>query len=266
MEHFRTGGVPLRDIATPQIGVKTGADAIFVGRLVRTDGPIAIVRFGSGDVAVEASVLRRVIRGRDVKWFGTRTSHVMVWGFDSRGRPFRSLPNAVSGYLERHRDTLERRADYRGGPLWTVFRTKRALSPHRIVWPDIARRPCGAMLDATDHADAIPLNSCYIASVRSRTTAMAITAILNSSWFAALAIVTATEARGGYRRISASVAAQLPVPRSAHALSDLAALTERAQRSDDVTLQDVDTAVAEALGLSPTDRRELHKLRSFHRR
>jgi hypothetical protein len=122
------------------------------------------------------------------------------------------------------------------------------------------------MLDATDQRDAIPLNSCYIASVRIRMTALAITAILNSSWFGALAAVIASEARGGYRRINASVVAQLPVPRTERGLSELAAVTERAQRNDNVSLDQVDAAVAEILDLSPTVQHELRKLGSRQRR
>lgn len=266
LREFRASGTPLRDIATPKLGVKTGADDVFIGHLVSEDGPVAVVRFGSKEVSLEASMLRRVIRGRDVKRLGARAVRVILWTSDARGHPLPSLAARAASYLEQHRAALERRADYRGGPLWTVFRSGGALSPHRVVWPDIARRPCGVMLDATDHADAIPLNSCYVASVRSRSSALAITAVLNSTWFAALTAVTATEARGGYRRINASVVAQLPVPRSEHARNDLAALTERAQRTHDVTIHEMDAAVAAALDLSPTDRRELRKLGSSHRR
>ncbi|MDH3290361.1 MAG: N-6 DNA methylase [Gemmatimonadota bacterium] len=266
LERLRASGVPLQDVVTPQLGVKTGADDVFVGRLVTARGPLAVVRFGSEEAPIEISVLRPVVRGRDVKPFRTGATRVILWACDHRGRPSTSLPPRAAAYLERHRARLERRSDYRGGPLWTVFRTGSALGAHRIVWPDIARRPCAVMLDATDQHDALPLNSCYIASVRTRMTALAITAILNSCWFAALAAVVASEARGGYRRINASVVAQLPVPRTERGLSDLAAVTERAQRNDDVSLDQVDAAVAETLDLSPTVQHELRKLGSPHRR
>ncbi|MDH3457780.1 MAG: hypothetical protein OER90_13155, partial [Gemmatimonadota bacterium] len=266
LERFRASGVPLRDVVTPQLGVKTGADDVFVGKLIAKRGALAVVRFGSEEVPIEIGVLRPIVRGRDVKPFRTSATRVIVWACDRRGRPSPSLPPRAAAYLERHRARLEQRSDYRGGPLWTVFRTGSALAPNRIIWPDIARRPCAVMLDATNQHDALPLNSCYIASVRTRMTALAITAILNSSWFAALAAVIASEARGGYRRVNASVVAQLPVPRTQRGLSDLAAVTERAQRNDDISLDDVDAAVAEALDLSPTVRHELKELGSLHRR
>jgi hypothetical protein len=266
LERFRASGVPLRDVVTPQLGVKTGADDVFVGQLITKRGSLAVVRFGSEEVPIEISVLRPVIRGRDVKPFHAGATRVIVWACDRRGRPSTSLPPRAARYLERHRTRLERRSDYRGGPLWAVFRTGSAIGPHRVVWPDIAPRPSAVMLDATDQRDAIPLNSCYIASVRIRMTALAITAILNSSWFGALAAVIASEARGGYRRINASVVAQLPVPRTERGLSELAAVTERAQRNDNVSLDQVDAAVAEILDLSPTVQHELRKLGSPQRR
>jgi hypothetical protein len=260
LEHFRASGIPLQDIVTPQLGVKTGADDVFVGQLITRRGSLAVVRFGSEEVTIETGVLRPVVRGRDVKSFRARTTRVIVWACDRRGRPFSSLPPRAAEYFGRHRARLERRSDYRGGQLWSVFRTGSAFGHHRIVWPDIARRPCAVLLDATDQTDAIPLNSCYVASVRIRSTAQAITAILNSSWFAALAAVIASEARGGYRRINASVVAQLPVPRNEQTLSDLASVTARAQRNDDVSLDEVDAAVAEILDLSTATQQELRKL------
>ncbi len=266
LERFRAGGVPLRDIATAQLGVKTGADDVFIGRVVRAEGRLLVMCFGSLEVPLDPGLVRPVIRGRDIKPYRARASRAMLWVCDRRGRPLPTLPAQAAAYLERHRAKLERRADYRGGPYWTVFRTGPSLSPHRVVWPDIARRPRAVMLDATDQHHAIPLNSCYVACVRGRAKALAITAVINSSWFAALAAVTASEARGGYRRINASVVAQLPVPSSEPGLRDLAALTERAQWNDDVTLAETDAAVAKALDLSPTDRRELRKLWSAHRR
>ena len=77
------------------------------------------------------------------------------------GNALRTLPPRAAAYFKSKRDRLSRRADYRDGPPWTLFRTRAALGAHRVVWPDLARRLEAAAL--TGHASAfIPMNTCYV--------------------------------------------------------------------------------------------------------
>ena len=130
------------------------------------------------------------------------------------------------------------------------------------MWPDIALHPSAAALDETDFATAVPLNTCYVARTADRATALAVAMVLNSTWARAIALVTADEARGGYRRINARVAGQMPVPAGSTraALAGIGAAAHRNRHADQDQLDD---AVADALGL-PTGGRELLRLFVAH--
>lgn len=86
------------------------------------------------------------------------------------------------------------------------------------------------------------------------------TAVMNSTWAAAFIAQYADEARGGYRRINASVAQKLPVPHKGSRRIALAQLTIRAQKNEADGEEELDEAVANALGLSKRARKILRKL------
>ncbi|MCI0345583.1 MAG: hypothetical protein L0221_09100, partial [Chloroflexi bacterium] len=110
-----------------------------------------------------------------------------------------------------------------------------------------------------------PLNTCYVAPAPDRETALVAAAVLNSTWFAALAAVTADEARGGYRRINARVAATVPLPADGTNRTALAELSARAHLGEHVDDTELDEAVADALALSVRARRALRRLLADHR-
>jgi hypothetical protein len=134
----------------------------------------------------------------------------------------------------------------------------------RVVWPDIARRPAAIVLECTAATHAVPLNTCYVARAPDRVTALAVAAVLNSTWAHAAALATADEARGGYRRINARVTGRLPVPPDA-ARAVLAPLAAAAHENRHVHQDQLDEAVAEALGLSSTHCDLLRRLAATHR-
>src|SRR3989442_2368959 len=111
----------LGDRWSPQLGVKTGADDVFL-----------VARPGPGT--------RPVVRGRDLgPWRATPRAHVL-WTHGPDGRPLARLPAELARALDLHLDRLRRRSDYRGGPAWQLYRLALADAPHRGVWPDLARR------------------------------------------------------------------------------------------------------------------------------
>lgn len=257
-------GPALGRTAAPSLGVKTGADRVFIGAVESSKRELVLVRFGSREVWLERAMLRPALRGRDVTSFGAMPRMAIVFGYGGRGKPLPTLPALASAYLEGHRSRLERRADYRTGPLWTLFRTKSVLGAHRVVWRDIARFPQAVALDETDAADAIPLNTCYVVSLHDRATALAVAAVLNSTWAAALARVMTDEAQNGYRRINARLAGSLPIPESPKARDRLAELSLLAHQKADVSHRDIDEAVADSLGLDTATRRTLRALAADH--
>lgn len=261
---FLRSGRPLNDLAPPALGAKTGADALMVGREIERTGEVVLVRFGDRDVPLERSVLRPALRGRDLAPFAARAVRVLLWCHSASGAPLEHLPPLAGQYVRHHAARLRRRSDFRGGPPWTVFRTGPALAPHRVAWPDIARRPRAVVLDEVAPR-TVPLNTCYVAPADDRTTALAICGVLNSTWALAVVALTADEARGGYRRVNARVVARLPIPTGAR-VGALAEISAVAHRSGEVAQGELDQAVAETLDLPPRVRGALHRLARDHLR
>ncbi|MBE0593687.1 MAG: N-6 DNA methylase, partial [Gemmatimonadales bacterium] len=172
VRHLRRSGRALREIATPHLGVKTGADGVFVGTVLNRSSAGWQVRFPGGHAALlEPEVLRPALRGRDLARFSATAARVVIWGYATDGTLRHRMPPSVAEYLGRHGRTLERRADYRSGPCWSLFRTGPVLLGHRVVWSDIARILTAVVVDET-LPDAVPLNSCYVASFPDRETAL----------------------------------------------------------------------------------------------
>ena len=263
IEEFRTSGQPLGRIVKPALGVKTGADRIFVGKLVREEGRTALVQFSAGTVRLETAVLKPALRGRDVGAFEVRGSRVIVFTHDETGTIL-PLPPRARHYLRANRPVLIQRSDYRSGPPETLFRVAPSLGRHRVVWPDICNAPRAALIEETALPDAVPLNTCYVAAASDRETALAITAVLNTTWVRALLLVAGDEARGGYRRMNARVAMEVPIPASPTDRSALAELSLETHFTRDVDQDIIDDAVAQGLGLSSRTRNALRTVARNH--
>jgi len=259
LEELLASGIPLRDIAPPALGVKTGANSIFVGRVVEVRRDHALVRFATGSAAIEPWVLRPALRGRDIRPFRIHPRHAIVWTHTECGEPRAALPKKAASHLRRHEPQLRRRADYRTGPIWSLFRVPGAMAQNRVAWADIARRPRAVALDATGTNPVVPLNSCYVSAAPDRDTALVIAATMNSVWARALLYATADEARGGYRRMNARASGNLPVPRQGLSWTRLRNLSLEAHEND-IDQHELDTAVADALSLSAATRRLLLRL------
>ena len=220
----------LRERWAPQLGVKTGADAIFLAP------------------ASEPGT-RPAVRGRDVRPFQVTPSRWLCWTHDERGKPLPRLPAALAARFEPHLTRLRARADYRDGVPWQVFRIALAVAAWRVCWPDLARRLAAAVPPIA----AVPLNTVYGVIARDGPEAHGLTAWLNARWLTALARLDADPARGGFRRFNARVVGHLPVP-DAHApvWATLAALGRDGRSDDDL--------VAATLELDAHDRRALEPL------
>lgn len=219
---------------TPQIGLKTGANAIFL------DPPEAL----------EPAVLRSALRGRDLLPFRWSGSTPLFFPHDDQGAPLERLPLAAARYATAHETLLRARVDYGGGPPWTLFRVKPALAPHRVVWADLARQLNAVALTGAAGRGLIPLNSCYVLPVPGRTTALALGAWLNSTWLRAAARAVADTAAGGFARFNARTIAGLPLPPAALDDPALAALGQRGSAGEDVQ-EELDDLTARHLALTP---------------
>jgi hypothetical protein len=152
----------------------------------------------------------------------------------------------MAARLAPHFGRLRRRADYRAGAPWQLFRTALARAPHRVLWPDLGRRLSAAVPEAA----IVPLNTVYGIATRDADEAVALAALLNSRWLTALARLVADPARGGFHRFNARVVRDLPAPIAGSPVwAALAALGARREPADD--------AVADAFELDHRDRHAL---------
>ena len=218
-----------------RLGVKTGADDVFL------DPP-----------AVEPEMLRWAVRGRDVRPFAVSPTRRMLWTHGEDGAPLASLPELAARHIAGWADRLRARADYTGGPVWTLYRTEAAAAPHRVIWRDLARTIAAAAMTGAGARALVPLNTCYCARAGTAAEAHALAAWLNSTWIRGLARAAAPPAAGGFSRYSAATIEALPAPDDP-AEPVLAALGQEAAAGRDAQ-QRIDRRVAEMLGLTHADR------------
>ncbi len=233
----------LSERLTCHLGAKTGANGVFL------DPPEDI----------EPELLRWAVRGRDLAPFVARQRVRLLWTHGPDGAPLARLPPAAAAHLATHDAALRARADYSGGPPWTLFRAQAATSRHRVVWPDLARRLTACALTGGRDAECIPLNSCYVAPAGTAEQAERIAAWLNSSWVRVAARVRAMPAAGGFGRYSAAVVSALPLPDGVMADAELSALARAGRRGDSIQ-EALDDLAAGHLGLSGRERADLERM------
>ena len=212
---------------SPQLGVKTGADDVFL-------------------LDRECPGTRPAIRGRDIAPWHCRPRRYVLWTHGTDGLPLTRLPGDLIARLSHHEERLRRRSDYRAGPPWQLFRTGLGFALHRVIWPDLSRR----LIAAVPAPELVPLNTVYGIATRDATEAAALAALFNSRWLTALARLVADPARGGFRRFNARVVRGLPIP-----ANDSAVWVELARRGQ--ACEPADDLVAEAFQLDGADRRAL---------
>ena len=221
---------PLGERWPPQLGVKTGADSLFL-------------------VEQPVEGARPAVRGRDLtRWCMTPRVYVL-WTHDSHGRPLERLPPSLGQHFAPHTERLRRRTDYRSGPAWQLFRPRLGFAAHRVLWADLARQLDAAVAPP----DVVPLNTVYGIATGSDEDALALAAILNTRWCTALARLAADPARGGFRRFNARVVAGLPLP--AMDASVWRTLAQHGRRCEPA-----DAIIADLYRLDEADRRALEQL------
>lgn len=202
-------------LGRPMLGVKSGCNAAFVVERGDSADGLTSVRSDGRCGAVEASMLRPVLRGEHLRaWAASATADrsALLWTHDERGAARDRLPAATARWLAQWRHELERRSDGGGARWWTLFRTEAARADRaRVVWGDIGRVPRALVLRPGD--PTVPLNTCYVLRTPTIDDAHALAALLNAPPVAAWLNAIAEPARGGYRRYLGWTCARLPLPR-----------------------------------------------------
>lgn len=226
-----------------QLGVKTGANAVFL----------------HPPPDLEPDVLRWAIRGRDVGAFRAVPSVRLLWTHNRDGQPYRALPRRAARYLAPHLSVLKARADFAGGPPWTLFRVGAATAPYRVIWADLCRQlTAAAMVGGADRA-CVPLNTCYVAAAGSAVEAERLAAWLNSTWIRIAAYAVAVPASGHFARFNAAVVGGLPLPITALQDAALSALAHAGAAGTNVQAR-LDAIAADHLGLSGRAQASLRSL------
>ncbi len=227
----------LDSVVSCHLGLKTGANGVFL------DPP-----------GVESEMLRWALRGRDLAPFSARRRTRLLWTHGVDGSPLPRLPPRTAAYIEPHVALLRARADYAGGPPWTLFRVRAASAPHRVAWADLA--PGLRAVSLSGLPDIIPLNSCYVAQLPSDAQADRLAAWLNTSWIRAAARAGAVPAAGGCARYSAATVGALPLPVGVLTDDDLTTLARSARDGGRVQAE-LDDITARYLGLDASRRSAL---------
>lgn len=231
---------PLHSRFRIQLGVKTGANHVFV------DPP----------PEVEPSLVRPLLRGREIRPWVAAPGGRVLWTHDERGAPLASLLPGAARHCACHADALRRRRDLKGQPRWGLFRAEAGARVPRVVWADLGLRLEAACLLGREAPGIVPLNSCYVVRCRTDEEALALCAWLNTTWSRAVARVHADVASGGYARFNARAVGTIPLPADVIEDPRLVALARRALAGEDCGAE-LDAVCGTWLGLERDDRRLL---------
>jgi hypothetical protein len=233
----------LRDSVACHLGLKTGANALFL----------------NPPAPIEAHLIRHAIRGRDVAPFHAESRVRLLFTHGADGAPLPTLPTAAAAHLAPHLETLRARADFVGGAPWALFRTRAATSRHRVIWADLSRDLAAAALTGRNDRGLVPLNTCYVAAVESSAEAERLVSWLNCSWIRAAARLSAVPAASGYARFAGTTIGALPLPPGVLRDSQLERIAIAA-RGGTLVQDELDDLTARHLGLSAPEQDALRSL------
>ena len=253
--HALRAGPRLDERFRPRLGVKTGANEVFVREASRAHELPSAFRVPA-------------VQGRDIEPYRIRPGAVLMALLDRAGRPLPALPPEVTAYLGPWTATLGRRSDAKGAVPWALFRTELLAARWLVLWRDIAGALEAAPLDRRHAGAPVPLNTCYGVAVSDEDTAWWLSAWLNSRPIGALALALAERASGGVYRFSAGVVGALPLPRVSDAalLADLARSGRALAVDPHLHCDALDALVTDALRLPSRVAAELTRLGAALRR
>jgi hypothetical protein len=232
---------PLGADRAVRLGIKTGANSVFVG------------------APSELALVRPALRGADIGPMSASPSATLLFAHDrTSGAPLERVDVDTVGYLQQHRGVVESRSDARNGdPLWKVHRVYPESLGHRVVWRDIGERLDAVYLPPVCEDGPLVLNSAYVIGVDDARQGLRVSAWLCSIPSRFAAAVTAERALGGYRRFMARNVGRVPVPNEVFAGSpelDGAALALHRDPTDARAWRTLNNYACDVLGLSRAER------------
>lgn len=185
-------GPLLGDFMRSRLGIKTGANSVFVKSEPQCEGPWL-----------------PVIRGRD---FGDQPTMKLLLCYDTRsGARMEAVEPAVQRWLDAFHVKLQSRRDAKDGdPPWTLFRIRPEMMGWRVAWPDISKRLEAAALPPVADGGALLLNTLYYLPAPDAKRAHRLAAVLSSKIYQLLTARLAPQAAGGHQRHFSYVIEALP--------------------------------------------------------
>lgn len=217
---------------------------------------------------VEASTIRRAVRGSDIRPWHVLTSRHVLWA-PLNSSPGAETPPRLRRFLARHREALQQPAHQLGA----LHRISEHVHRHKVVWSDLAADLRAAPLAPRVRTRAgielpvIPLNTVYFIPVACERDALLLAAYMNSLPFRTFARAIAERAKDAHFRFFAWVISVLPLPRDwragafAEPLLDLARLGVAGNGLQEDEQNELDRLVGRAYGL---DAQCMDAITGFH--
>ena len=197
------------DATRPRRGVVTGANERFIVTGIEATDSSAEVMITTEDGArarIEKSLLRPLIRGRDLRAWGYSVGDAIIWTHeDQTGKVLKSLPKRAEQYFLKHTRELQARDDFKEGmPIWTIFRVGEEKLGLKVAWKKYGTEMQSSIVER-EHALGniekrvlVPLQTAYFIPIEERDQGLLMTGVFNSVPFRTLMMSFAVRARGAY--------------------------------------------------------------------
>lgn len=225
----------------------------------------AVLPAAQFEAVIEATSLRPLVRGCDVRAWSRRESRWVIWNHGEDGRAVMP-PARTLAYLRRHEPRLIARSGLRrNAPVGAIFRVSREALGHKVVWHDLARTLEAVAVPAVVNTSigspraAVPLNTTYFIAAPTDSEALLLAALLNSLPVRCFARAIAERAKDARFRFFAWTVGILPIPRGwrdpavARRLEQIARDAHAAGCIDVSAQTELDSRVASLYGLSDRD-------------
>lgn len=199
------------DGTRPRRGVVTGANELFIATGIEaTDSPneVMITTEDERVLRIEKSLMRPLVRGRDVKAWRYTVRDSIIWTHDDKtAEVLDALPKRATSYFSEPetKKKLESRDDYKEGmPVWTIFRVSKEKLGLKVAWKKYGTEMQSTMLEREHNLKLtggkllIPLQTVYFIPVESRDDGLLMAGVFNSVPFKTLMMSFAVRARGAY--------------------------------------------------------------------
>lgn len=212
----------LGDLLKITMGIMTQADSRYLIKEIRpTDEPniLLVTTIDGQSHRIERSLVKPLVRGRDIKEWSFRAREWIIWTHDEAGHVLTKLPTEAQNYFGTIRDELKSRSDYKESSVfWTLFRVSSATLSKKTAWREVSPRMKSVYMvrkikdKLLGESTCIPLKSVFFVPIESDLLGYTLSAFLNSKIISCFMMTFARKARGGYFYFASPVVGSVPIP------------------------------------------------------